>query len=53
MIGSSPRGRGTGVNARAGSFVDRFIPAWAGNSDLLAGVWMTIIAACLFFKSRA
>ena len=31
-IGSSPRGRGTHHRARDAVLVDRFIPAWAGNT---------------------
>ena len=31
LIGSSPRGRGTGISVRYRARVRRFIPAWAGN----------------------
>ena len=33
--GSSPRGRGTARAPEAGSWALRFIPAWAGNSDVI------------------
>ena len=35
--GSSPRGRGTGLQQTAGWQMGRFIPAWAGNRARIAG----------------